>query len=92
MRVAPHGAGEAALLLTRASTPDQQAAVGMQAGGRVAFFLDTDDFERDYAAMRDRGVNFTEQPRDELYGRVVVFEDLYGNRWDLLQLTLPQAR
>jgi len=85
VRVAPPGAHEVALLLARVATPEQQAAVGKQGGGRVTFFLDTDDFERDYTAMRNRGVQFTEQPRDEPYGRVVVFEDLYGNRWDLVQ-------
>ena len=85
VRVAPPGAREAALLLARAATPEQRAAIGKQSGGRVAFFLNTDDFERDYLAMRSRGVKFTEEPRDESYGRVVVFEDLYGNRWDLVQ-------
>lgn len=86
VRVAPRGAREAALLLARAATPEQVTAVGRQGGGRVAFFLHTDDFERDYAAMRRRSVNFIEAPRDEPYGRVVVFEDLYGNRWDLIQV------
>ena len=86
VRVAPRGAREAALLLARAATPEQVAAVGRQGGGRVAFFLHTDDFDRDYAAMRGRSVKFIEAPRDEPYGRVVVFEDLYGNRWDLIQV------
>src|SRR6476619_6296160 len=85
VRVAPRGAHEAALLLARAATPGQVAAVGRQGGGRVMFFLHTDDFDRDYAAMREQNVQFTEEPRDEAYGRVVVFEDLYGNRWDLVQ-------
>lgn len=84
VRVAPRG-GEAALLLAQASTPEQRAHIGAQAGGRVAFFLHTDDFGRDHAAMSAAGVRFVEQPRDEAYARVVVFEDLYGNRWDLLQ-------
>lgn len=84
VRVAPRG-GEATLLLAQASTAEQRAHVGAQSGGRVAFFLHTDDFERDYAAMSAAGVRFVEQPRDEAYARVVVFEDLYGNRWDLLQ-------
>lgn len=86
VRVAPRGAREAALLLARAATPEQVTAVGRQGGGRVAFFLHTDDFDRDYAAMRRRSVKFIEAPRDEPYGRVVVFEDLYGNRWDLIQV------
>ena len=85
VRVAPAGAREAALLLARVATAEQAAALGKQGGGRVAFFLHTDDFDRDYAAMRRRGVRFAEAPRDEPYGRVVVFADLYGNRWDLIQ-------
>jgi catechol 2,3-dioxygenase-like lactoylglutathione lyase family enzyme len=87
--VAPPGEGGASLLLARAATPEQEAQVGRQAGGRVAFFLHTDDFQRDHAAMRSRGVRFTEEPREEAYGTVAVFLDLYGNRWDLLQLTSP---
>jgi catechol 2,3-dioxygenase-like lactoylglutathione lyase family enzyme len=83
--VASGGAHSVALLLAKAATPEQQAHVGTQTGGRVAFFLHTDNFERDYAAMKSRGVKFIEPPRDEPYGRVVVFEDLYGNRWDLLE-------
>ena len=82
--VAPPGARETALLLARAATDEQRAAVGRQGGGRVFLFLETDDFDRDYAAYRERGVAFVETPRDEAYGRVVVFEDLYGNRWDLI--------
>ncbi len=85
VRVAPRGSHEAALLLARAATPEQSAAIGKQGGGRVVFFLATDDFDRDYLAMRARGVQFIETPRDEPYGRVAVFEDLYGNRWDLVQ-------
>jgi catechol 2,3-dioxygenase-like lactoylglutathione lyase family enzyme len=81
--VAPEGG--AALLLARAATPEQEAAVGRQAGGRVGFFLHTDDFQRDYHAFRARGVRFREAPRKEAYGTVAVFEDLYGNSWDLLQ-------
>ena len=95
VRVAPRGAREASLLLARAVTPEQRAAIGKQGGGRVTFFLSTDDFDRDYAAMRERGVRFVEEPRDEPYGRVVVFEDLYGNRWDLVQnneLRFPTSR
>lgn len=84
VRVAPSGDG-CALLLARAATAEQRAAVGSQAGGRVSFFLHTDDFERDHAAFGARGVEFVESPRNEPYGRVVVFRDLYGNRWDLVQ-------
>ena len=78
------GAG-ATLLLARAATPEQQARVGDQAGGRVFLFLHTDDFARDHAAFTAAGVRFVEGPRDEPYGRVAVFLDLYGNRWDLVQ-------
>jgi catechol 2,3-dioxygenase-like lactoylglutathione lyase family enzyme len=78
-----------ALLLARAATPEQKAAVGRQGGGRVMFFLRTDDFRRDYQRMSGAGVRFIEQPRDEEYGRVVVFEDLYGNKWDLIQSNQP---
>lgn len=83
--VAPPGARDAALLLARAVGPDQEAVVGRQGGGRVFLFLHTDDFARDYDAFRARGVAFTEAPREEAYGTVAVFEDLYGNRWDLVQ-------
>ena len=82
--VAPRGGG-CALLLARAATPEQEQAVGRQAGGRVFLFLDTDDFERDHRAFVERGVRFTEGPRAEPYGRVAVFLDLYGNRWDLVE-------
>jgi catechol 2,3-dioxygenase-like lactoylglutathione lyase family enzyme len=85
VRVAPRGAREASLLLARAASDEQRAAVGKQGGGRVCFFLHTDDFERDYGRMKTRGVTFVESPRSEPYGRVVVFEDLYGNRWDLVE-------
>jgi catechol 2,3-dioxygenase-like lactoylglutathione lyase family enzyme len=78
------GAGGTSLLLARAATPEQEARIGDQTGGRVAFFLHTDDFQRDYEAMTARGVEFCEEPRREAYGMVAVFEDLYGNRWDLL--------
>ncbi len=83
--VRPPGA-ETALLLARAVTPEQQAAVGNQAGGRVFLFLQTDDFRRDYERMRAAGVRFAEEPRHEAYGTVAVFLDLYGNRWDLLEV------
>ncbi|HVI58666.1 MAG TPA: VOC family protein [Luteimonas sp.] len=84
VRVAPRG-GATALLLAQAGNEQQRAHVGDQAGGRVAFFLETDDFARDHAAMLARGVRFVEAPRHEDYGTVAVFEDLYGNRWDLLE-------
>lgn len=84
--VAPTGASECRLLLARAVTPEEKAAVGRQAGGRVFLFLHTDDFWRDYRAYTARGVEFCEAPREEPYGTVAVFADLYGNRWDLLQL------
>lgn len=82
--VRPHG-GAGALLLARAADDAQRASVGAQTGGRVGFFLHTDDFARDHARMVAAGVRFLEEPRYEPYGAVAVFEDLYGNRWDLLQ-------
>jgi catechol 2,3-dioxygenase-like lactoylglutathione lyase family enzyme len=85
VRVAPRGTTQVALLLARAVDDVQRAAIGRQAGGRVSFFLHTDDFARDHAAMKQRGVKFIGEPRDEAYGRVVVFEDLYGNRWDFIE-------
>lgn len=84
--VAPAGA-ETALLLARAGGEAQRARIGDQTGGRVGFFLNTDNFARDYAAMTAKGVQFLETPRTEAYGTVAVFQDLYGNRWDLLELT-----
>lgn len=84
--VAPRGGAGARLLLARAATPAQEAQIGNQCGGRVWLFLHTDDFWRDHQRMRERGVHFCETPRDESYGIVAVFEDLYGNRWDLLQM------
>jgi catechol 2,3-dioxygenase-like lactoylglutathione lyase family enzyme len=83
--VAPKETSGAALLLARAATPEQEQAIGNQTGGRVFLFLHTDDFWRDYDAMQRRGVVFTEEPREETYGTVVVFNDLYGNKWDLVQ-------
>lgn len=84
--VAPPGAGEngTSILLARAATPEQEAFVGNQAGGRVFLFLRTDDFDRDYAAYRARGVRFVREPVTHAYGTVAVFEDLYGNLWDLI--------
>jgi lactoylglutathione lyase len=85
VRVAPpHGPGTS-LLLARAVNPEQQSRVGNQTGGRVFLFLHTDDFWRDYDAMRARGVTFETEPRREAYGTVAVFADLYGNRWDLIE-------
>ncbi|NUP05772.1 MAG: VOC family protein [Polyangiaceae bacterium] len=86
--VAPPGGNGAALLLAKAATEAQRARVGDQTGGRVGFFLHTDDFERDHARMVQCGVQFVEAPRRERYGTVAVFEDLYGNRWDLLEHVL----
>jgi len=83
--VAPSGTPGAALLLARAVGPEQTAAVGRQGGGRVFLFLHTDDCARDHAAFTSRGVRFLEAPRAEAYGTVAVFEDLYANRWDLVQ-------
>ncbi|MCX6018088.1 MAG: VOC family protein [Chloroflexi bacterium] len=83
VRVAPAGGG-AALLLARAVGPQQEHAIGDQSGGRVFLFLESADFWGDYAHMRAHGVRFVEAPRRERYGWVVVFLDLYGNRWDLL--------
>ncbi|MFG2981218.1 VOC family protein [Streptomyces sp. NPDC048258] len=83
--VRPPGAEETALLLARAKDEAQRSRVGDQTGGRVGFFLHTDDFARDHARMTAEGVRFLEEPRHEAYGSVAVFEDLYGNRWDLLQ-------
>ncbi|MBF3238408.1 VOC family protein [Aeromonas veronii] len=87
VRVAPKGASGSALLLAQAANAQQQAAIGQQGGGRVFLFLETTDFWRDYQRMQAYGVHFCEQPRDEPYGTVVVFEDISGNRWDLLQRT-----
>lgn len=84
VRIAPPGSTGTALLLALAKG-DQRAAVGRQAGGRVFLFLHTDDLDRDHAAMQAAGVHFVEPPRDEAYGKVVVFEDLYGNKWDFIE-------
>ena len=86
VRVAAPGTTSLCLLLAQASTPGQTARIGDQTGGRVSLFLHTDDFDADYAAMKSRGVTFCGPPRAEDYGKVVVFEDIYGNRWDLLEL------
>lgn len=83
--VAPPGSNGVTLLLARASTPEQERFIGNQSGGRVFLFLATDDFRRDYERMVSVGINFVRPPKTESYGTVAVFEDLYGNRWDLLQ-------
>lgn len=89
--VAPPGSNGAAVLLARASGQDQQAFVGSQAGGRVFLFLSTDDFWRDYKQMLAKGVKFIREPVEQPYGTVAVFEDLYGNLWDLVEHT-PGSR
>ena len=83
--VKPKGSEGAALLLAKAATDTQKAAIGNQTGGRVGFFLKTDDFARDHAAMIAMGVRFLEEPRHEVYGSVAVFADPYGNTWDLIE-------
>ena len=83
--IAPPGSRETALVLQKATTERQQAAVGNQSGGRVFLFLHTDDFARDHAAYTARGVAFAEPPRREAHGTVAIFSDLYGNRWELIE-------
>jgi predicted enzyme related to lactoylglutathione lyase len=83
--VAVAGAGGARLLLAQADGDSQAAAIGNQTGGRVGFFLETDDFEQDHARLVAAGVKFLEAPRHEPYGSVAVFEDFYGNKWDLIE-------
>lgn len=87
VRVAPPGAREGSLLLAQAADAEQKAAVGAQTGGRVGFFLSTDDFARDHDRMRAKGVLFEEDPRHEPYGTVAVWRDPFGNRWDLIEFT-----
>ena len=84
--VAPPNSRGTSLLLAQAATPEQATRIGNQTGDRVFLFLHTDDFWGDYQKMKGRNVKFREEPREESYGTVVVFEDLYGNKWDLLQL------
>ena len=83
--VSPPGATESRLLLARASTPEQEARIGNQTGGRVFLFLYTDDFWRDYELFRSQGIEFARDPKGEPYGTVAVFKDLYGNLWDLIE-------
>lgn len=85
--LAPRGGGQGCILLAKAETAEQFEHIGNQTGGRVFLFLDTDNFQRDFDNYLMNGVNFVEAPRDEVYGTVAVFEDLYGNRWDLIQHT-----
>ena len=89
--VKPKGGEGAALLLAKAATGAQKAAIGNQTGGRVGFFLKTDDFARDHAAMTAKGVRFLEEPRHEVYGSVAVFADPYGNTWDLIEHAASRA-
>jgi catechol 2,3-dioxygenase-like lactoylglutathione lyase family enzyme len=83
--VAPSGSKGTTVLLAKASKPEQEPFIGNQAGGRVFLFLATDDFWRDYRRMTERGIRFVREPSEQPYGVVAVFEDLYGNRWDLIQ-------
>ena len=83
--VAPPGAKESKLLLARASSPEQVARIGNQTGGRVFLFLNTDNIDRDYESFKSKGVVFVREPSQQPYGKVAVFQDLWGNLWDLLQ-------
>jgi len=83
--IVPPGSTGCTLLLAKAANDAQKAAVGNQTGGRVFLFLHTDNFDRDYKKMQEAGIEFIESPRQEAYGKVVVFADLYGNRWDLIE-------
>ncbi len=87
--VAPPGSGTdgASILLARATTDEQAKAIGNQSGGRVFLFLETDDFDRDFLAMTAKGIRFVREPATQAYGKVAVFEDLYGNWWDLVQFS-----
>ncbi|MCP4185832.1 MAG: VOC family protein [Hyphomicrobiales bacterium] len=84
--IAPPGSMGTTILLAKASNPEQQGFIGNQSGGRVLLFLNSDDFWRDYNDMRSKGINFIREPMKQDYGTVAVFEDIYGNLWDLLQL------
>jgi uncharacterized glyoxalase superfamily protein PhnB len=84
--VSPPGSNGATLLLAKASRSEQENFIGNQSGGRVFLFLNTDDFWRDYNTMKSRGIKFVREPKKQEYGMVSVFEDLYGNLWDLLEL------
>ncbi|ALO44473.1 VOC family protein [Pseudoalteromonas phenolica] len=92
VQVSPPNSNGTNLLLAQASSDEQKNAVGNQTGGRVFLFLHSNDFWRDYEFMRSKGVVFHEAPREEEYGTVVVFQDLYGNKWDLLQLNKNKGK
>ena len=83
--VAPPGSTETRILLAKAASETQEEAIGNQTGGRVAFLLETYDFDTDYSLMERAGVDFIEEPREEAYGKVVVFRDPFGNKWDLIE-------
>jgi catechol 2,3-dioxygenase-like lactoylglutathione lyase family enzyme len=83
--VSPPGSSGSSILLARASSPEQESFIGCQTGGRVFLFLGTDDFWRDYSEMRSLGITFVREPKEAPYGTVAVFQDLYGNLWDLVQ-------
>jgi catechol 2,3-dioxygenase-like lactoylglutathione lyase family enzyme len=87
--VRPPGSNSASILLARASSPEQEPFVGRQTGGRVFLFLETDDFWRDFKEMGEAGIKFVREPKEATYGTVAVFEDLYGNLWDLIQPNHP---
>jgi catechol 2,3-dioxygenase-like lactoylglutathione lyase family enzyme len=89
--IAPPGNSETGLLLVQADSPEQKAAIGNQAGGRVFLFLKTDDFDGDFARLTKAGIEFLEQPRLEVYGKVAVFRDAFGNKWDLIEPLAKQA-
>jgi len=89
--VAPPGSDGTNLLLARASTAEQEACIGRQTGGRVFLFLSTDDFWRDFGEMTSAGIKFVREPKNEAYGMVAVFEDLYGNLWDLIERKKPDG-
>ena len=89
--VAPPGSTETRLLLARAAGKEQSARIGNQAGGRIFLFLHTDDFWRDFRAYKSKGITFVREPKEEEYGTVAVFKDLYGNLWDLLELRAPAS-
>ncbi|MEQ1523224.1 MAG: VOC family protein [Aestuariivirga sp.] len=89
--VAPPGNSETGLLLAQADSPNQRESIGNQAGGRVFLILKTDDFDRDFARFKQAGIEFLEEPRSEAYGKVVVFRDAFGNKWDLIEPLAKQA-
>ena len=89
--VAPPGNGETGLLLAQADSPNQQQTIGNQTGGRVFLILKTDDFDRDFARFKQAGIEFLEEPRTEAYGKVVVFRDAFGNKWDLIEPLAKQG-